>query len=139
MTYRPRRGKFEKLHKSGQFFIISTIIVAFSLVGIQFLLAGYNLADPSKIFALQEDYLFFNTKAALNQTYYAYPCPLMERNLNEVKNGLERKLQTRLMILNVTFTDPCAGAGENTKQTTTFYVNLTSRTYVLYDEFTLAP
>ncbi|MBI4017696.1 MAG: hypothetical protein HY366_01995 [Candidatus Aenigmarchaeota archaeon] len=125
-----------KTENHGQFFIISTIVVAFTLVGIQFLFAGYNLADASVPFTLQEDYLFSNLKDSFVRAYVVGQCPVLKSNLDEIKADAERTVQQRRMLLNVTYTQPCAGMA---KQDTTFTVNLTSFNYVLYDEFTLAP
>lgn len=127
------------MNQRAQFFIISTIIVSFTLVGIQFLFAGYNLADASKPFTFQEDYFFNDVRSALNYTFYTSPCPLTERNLDEVKLDTEKRARHSRWLLNVTFTDPCTGSGELSKQSTTFFANLTSFNYNLYDEFTLAP
>ena len=125
--------------KKAQFFIISTIIVSFTLVGNQFLFAGYTQADPSMVISLQEDYFFSDVKSAANATLYSSPCPVAERNLNEVKGDVEKRARERRWLLNMTFTDPCAGANEATKQSTSFFVNLTSFNYRLYDEFVLLP
>lgn len=126
------------MNQKAQFFIISTIIVSFALVSMQLLFAGYNLTDPSKLFTLQEDYLFDNVRSAINTTFYSSLCPFTERNLNEVKADVESQLRGRRMLLNVTFTDPCGG-DDVVKQSTTFTLNMTSFSYELYDEFTLTP
>gem|GEM_PF-5848259 len=134
----PRWPKYNYIGERGQFFVISIVIVAISVMGIVSILEVYDEIRLTDFHMYQEDGVSTSIRQSIDRTVADSECGEdgypRKRDLKELKEVAERGMRFRTAHLDITYHEYC-----DAEHRTTASIFLTSPGFFLNDSFQVGP
>ena len=93
------------MRMKGQWFIISAVFVAFSMLAISSDLRSFSVLDTASVAGFAEEYHYYNVRAGLKKTitFSENTCPALSANLREFAYAAQQTKARLGYYVNVTY------------------------------------